>query len=39
MSYVVVCIALDVDGLEGVPAHPYIVWGTSSHGNPSQLQT
>jgi hypothetical protein len=23
----VVCIALDVDCLEGVSAHPYIVWG------------
>ena len=35
----VVCIALDelmmVDVLRGVPARPYIVWGTWLHGNPS----
>ena len=32
-SCVVVCIALGVEmSLEGVPARPYIVWGTELHG-------
>jgi hypothetical protein len=39
---VVVCIALDDEivgsASEGVPAHPYIVWGIELHGSPSQIQ-